>query len=159
MGEEEGLLICLQKIFYLSSPLLCKTPPLTSVVLFSNPWRDCLILLILQGFPKKNSFLFYHLSNLVPRGRDPFGQRQGSLPVPLVKATRTLGTRLPPVASKRRQILSAESSRDYAQWFHLSYPVEAREACTIFFKSVFVSFGPVYRLQDEFFIVGTNAGI
>ena len=28
-----------------------------------------------------------------------------------------------------------------------------------FFKSVFVSFGPVYRLHDEFFIVGTNAGI
>ena len=28
-----------------------------------------------------------------------------------------------------------------------------------FFKSVFVSFGPVYRLHDELFIVGTNAGI
>ena len=29
-----------------------------------------------------------------PEARDPFGQRQGSLPFPLDKATRTLGTRL-----------------------------------------------------------------
>ena len=34
-------------------------------------------------------------ANLVPRGRDPFSRRQRSpLPVPLDKATRTLGTRL-----------------------------------------------------------------
>ena len=35
-------------------------------------------------------------NNLVPRGRNLFGQRQGSspLPVPLDKATRTLGARL-----------------------------------------------------------------
>ena len=32
--------------------------------------------------------------NLVPRGRDPFGQRQGSGQVQVDKATRTLGTRL-----------------------------------------------------------------
>ena len=29
----------------------------------------------------------------------------------------------------------------------------------VFGLGVFVSFGPVYRLHDEFFIVGTNAGI
>ena len=39
-------------------------------------------------------FFLPYKSNLVPRGRDPFGQRQGPLPVPLAKATRTLGTRL-----------------------------------------------------------------
>ena len=54
VGGEESLLICLQKIFYLTSPLLCKTPPLTLLVLFPNPWRDCLILLILQGFQARN---------------------------------------------------------------------------------------------------------
>ena len=58
VGEEESLLIYLQKIFYLPSPLLCKTPPLTSLALFSNPWRDCLILLILQGFPKTKVSFF-----------------------------------------------------------------------------------------------------
>ena len=53
VGGEESLLICLQKIFYLPSPLLCKTPPLTSLTPFSNPWRDCLILLILPHLSRR----------------------------------------------------------------------------------------------------------
>ena len=104
--------------------LLCKTPPLTLLVLFSNPWTDCLILPILQGFPKTKVSFFYHL---LRRTEGKSCQR------------------------KVREIMRNGFI------FHIRW---RRERLVQFFlKSVFVSFGPVYRLHDELFIVGTNAGI
>ena len=51
------------------------------------------------------------VSNLVPRDRDPFGQRQGPGSVPLDKATRTLGRRLD----------SFIIGYQYAEWHHNNF--------------------------------------
>ena len=57
-----------------------------------------------------SSIVFWRKNNLVPVGRDLFGQRQGSSPltVPLDKATRTLGTRL----KKKQMTLARAHNRD-----------------------------------------------